>query len=263
MGNSKIVIFCLTLAVTMLTGSAVLAQMIFEADETAEGSPLDSMPDGEPNDSADGDGDGDGDGDAPLFNEEKTADEQEKDSDGGDGGGSAKIGGPLLLTRHTMQFGGTIAIIPEVLIAENGDTDGGGNFVLQPWLGYFVIDNLEIMLGFGLTLPFGVFEGNDVNVGFEVGARYIFDFDVVCLYAGGMFGSSFDIPDDPNASITEWLHIGIPVGILLPFNRHVALNAGMRFQFNIHVGEHPPGASSIQFPIGYFGIEGFFNFWED
>jgi len=243
MGNKQAGMCFLVWGLVVLTGSAVQAQDLFsgeaggsaeaEAEAEAEGSPLDTM-DSQPSNDEGEEGDGDG------------------------GGG---LGGPLLLTKHTMQLGGEIAITPSV-IASNGFHDGGGTFTFSPTAGYFVIDHLEILFAMNLYIPFGYLGTEPVGFGLAAGARYIFDFSVVCLYVGGMIGTSIEVPDNPRAAIENYFNISLPVGVLIPFNRHVALNAGAKFNFDIHVGDGTD-PSVFSFPIGYFGVEGFFNFFAD
>ncbi len=195
-----------------------------------------------------------------------STDNDQKDNNNAREGGGLKIDRPLLLTRHTMELGGQIAINPEVVILKGDVPDksaGGGSFTFSPYLGYFVIDKLELLFNFHLNVPFGTLRGgNDVSLGFDVGARYFFDFNVVALYLGGMVGPSWQIPDNPNAVIRDYFTINFMVGILVPLNKHIGVDFGMRMITNIRLdNDFPDGGArtTISFPIGYFGVNGFFN----
>ena len=96
MVTKKTSVFFLALGFVVLSGSSALAQELYGGSD----SPLDSMESEPPNDGP-------------------------EDEDRGGGGG---LGGPLLLTRHTMQLGGEIAITPHVHVPDQGDSQGGGTF---------------------------------------------------------------------------------------------------------------------------------------
>ena len=199
-----------------------------------------------------------------LFSSSEGADdEQPGGNEGGDSsGGGLKLGGPLLLTQFTMQAGGVITVSPSVYIPKEGDGGGGGWFNFSPELGFFVIDKLEVLFSFGLGLPFGHIDTYDVTVGFGLGARYFIDFDAIALYVGGTLGSHFEIPDNVDLRVRKYFDINLMVGILVALNPHVGLDVGMRFNTAVLLGDYPgqPGAySEISFPIGYFGVQGFFN----
>lgn len=230
----------------MFTANGVMGQDLFGAEASAEA-----------------DADGEASGGSPIDEMESKPENEPAEAE--EGGGGARIGGPLLLTQHTMQLGGDIAIIPRVTVTDAG-SDGGGIFTFSPYMGYFVIDNLEVMLALGIWVPFGGAQGpwggalENYPFRFSIlgGARYVFDFRVVCLYVGGLIGTSFDVPDNPNAPVANWFNISVPVGLLIPFNPHVALKVGASFDFYVHLGDDN-NATVFEFPVGYFGVEGFFN----
>ena len=191
-----------------------------------------------------------------------------EDGDGGRGG--ARIERPLLLTRHTMEIGGEIGLASGVNIPHNspgGDATGGGVFFFSPQMGYFVIDNLELLFelnvrhGFGTSAPGDIGSADWTFVGFAAGVEYVFDFHVICLYIGGLIGPTFAIPQGAGPT-NPYFTIRVPFGIMFPFNRHVALNAGMVAQFDIYISSGQE-ETHIYFPIGYFGIRGFFNLFDD
>lgn len=183
-------------------------------------------------------------------------------------GGKLKLERPLLLTKHTMELGGQIALTPQVFILKGDNlrdkSVGGGDFTFAPNIGYFVIDKLEILFNFGLTLPFG--DGRtaeDVTIGFAVGARYFIDFEVVALYMGGMIGPSWEIPDATSVPIRDYFDINLMVGVLVPLNRHIGIDLGMRMNTHIRLDDDFADGgvrTTISFPMGYLGVNGFFNF---
>lgn len=233
------------LVIVLLMGTGARAEdALFEGSASASASPLDA--DNSDNEVA------------------RNNDADEKKS----GGGKLKLERPLLLTRHTMQLGGEISIDPKIRIlkgdAPNTDkTAGGGIFTFSPNMGYFVIDKLELLFNFGLTAPFGESNGGSpVELGFDVGARYFFDFNIVALYLGGMVGPGWSIPDAPNVPIEDYFNISVMVGVLVPLNRHIGIDLGMRMETNIRVdNDFADGGTRtwISFPIGYLGVNGFFN----
>ena len=182
-------------------------------------------------------------------------------------GGGLKLERPLLLTRHTMQLGGQIDLNPQIRILK-GDvpdkTAGGGVFTFSPQLGYFVIDKLELLFDFGLNVPFGTSNGgDDVTIGFDLGARYFLDFDVVALYFGGMLGFSWAVPDNPNLRVRDYFDLNVMVGVLVPLNRHIGIDLGMRMVTHVLMDgdaiQDGQERTRIYFPIGYLGVNGFFN----
>jgi hypothetical protein len=182
--------------------------------------------------------------------------------------GRLKLERPLLLTRHTMELGGQITLAPQASILEGDNLPdnsmGGGEFTFSPHVGYFVIDKLEILFDFGLAVPFGDARGaDDVTVSFAVGARYFIDFEVVALYMGGMMGPSWEIPDASSVPARDYFDINIMVGVLVPINRHIGIDLGMRMNNHIGLGDdfsNGQTRTTISFPMGYFGVNGFFNF---
>lgn len=231
------------LVLVLLMGKGAWAQDLFNGSESESASPVDNY---------------------------GSKDEVPKDNDaeGSSSGGKLKLERPLLLTKHTMQLGGQISLDPRIRILKgdvpNTDkTAGGGIFTFSPNLGYFIIDKLELLFNFGLVVPFGPSNGGaDVTLGFDVGARYFIDFDIVALYFGGMIGPGWAIPDAPNDPIEDYFNINLMVGVLVPLNRHIGIDLGMRMNTSIRVdNDFPDGwtRTVISFPIGYLGVNGFFN----
>jgi len=81
----------------------------------------------------------------------------------------------------------------------------------------------------------------------DLGFRYATRF-------GATIGMDFTIPDEGDTR--KALDINAPIGLLIPFNSHVALDLGIRVTYRHDLED--PGISSFLLPIGYFGIDGFF-----
>ncbi|MCP4674938.1 MAG: hypothetical protein GY854_05425 [Deltaproteobacteria bacterium] len=201
----------------------------------------------------------------------------------------------LLLTEGTMQAGGMIGLQInvqryEICNPENPaeckkTSDAGGTLTFAPQVGYFLMDNLELLAEFGFVIPFGdteptlstnisagVYPAEWKNVFFNVGGRYVMDLGLFFyLYGGLQFGMNFVIyeTEEMNLDTGEMnsssdtltsILITVPAGLLIPFNRHVALDVGTRFIFDIGVGDNED--FWLRIPIAYFGVEGFFNFFD-
>lgn len=188
--------------------------------------------------------------------------------------------GRLLVTPRTMNFGGRIGLTFDTRIAKNvevidpndptvtliaNETSGGGSFTFAPEFGVFVIPQLELLIGLGVNLPFGTSTYDEDFIGgetyrnhaqkelfFDLGLRYLFDLDKLYLYLGFRGGLKYD-------SLYSVL-LSLPFGILVPFNIHVALDVGLRFNVDIGVGNND--ITWIHIPVAYFGVQGFFNFFD-
>ena len=145
------------------------------------------------------------------------------------------------------------------------ETSGGGSFTFSPEFGVFVIHQLEFLIGLGVNVPFGTSTYDEDFMGgqtyrdpsrlelfFDLGLRYLFDFDVLYLYLGFRGGLKY--------SAAYSVLLSLPFGILVPFNQHVALDVGLRFNADIGVGNND--ITWINIPVATFGVQGFFNFFE-
>lgn len=188
--------------------------------------------------------------------------------------------GTLQVNKHSMTFGGRFGFTfdariqdvdrvddsvnpPETVTIK--ETDGGGSFTFAPEFGYFLIDQLQLLMGFGVNIPFGTATYDTSHMGgdtyrnhaikevfFDLGFRYLFELKSVYFYLGARGGMKWN-------SLYSIL-LSVPMGLLVPFNKHVALDVGLRFNMDIGVGDNE--VLWIHIPMAYFGLQGFVNFFE-
>ncbi len=163
---------------------------------------------------------------------------------------------PLLLSQGTLQIGGTIML--GVTLPLDDESDNHFGYSVMPHVGIFVIDNLELMLYVG---HYGAVGGGDYigdNFHFGAAVRWIFDIDsIIYPYLGARFHMSFFGygGGDLNTAISA----GVPAGILIGLNRHVAIDIGLSFNYNQTIsGPFKESPGELYIPAGYFGIEAFF-----
>ncbi len=163
---------------------------------------------------------------------------------------------PLLLSQGTLQIGGTVMF--GVTLPLNDESDSGFGYTVSPSVGIFVIDNLELSLYVG---HYGAVVGGDYfgdNFHFGTSVRWVFDIDTIIYpYLGARFGMSFY--SFGRDSLSTAISAGIPAGILVGLNRHVAIDIGLSFNYNQTVsGPFKKSPGELYIPAGYFGIEAFF-----
>jgi hypothetical protein len=167
-------------------------------------------------------------------------------------------GSSLKITSGTMELGGTADFRSELSIPDSGDSRTGLVLNLSPMAGYFLADGFEVAARLGL----GFFLGDrysDVadTVSFALGARYFIETKLsLVLYFGLAFGMNFLIASDSDIEVQKSLAIEAPIGLLIPLNRHVAIDLGLMLSFVASLEEM--GGSTLSVPIGYMGIQAFF-----
>ncbi|MEQ1503661.1 MAG: hypothetical protein ABMB14_15590 [Myxococcota bacterium] len=121
---------------------------------------------------------------------------------------------------------------------------------LSPTVGYFVGRDLELLGGLSIYV-----HGQDVGVGFFGGVDYLFPTDGARPYLGGTVGYNTDVftygPYQYTAS--DVVTLSGRGGILLPLNRRVGLDLGVRVNLNI-----ADTGTSTEIPLGYLGVRAFF-----
>lgn len=155
----------------------------------------------------------------------------------------------------TMELGGNFSFTPTVTMPDQGSNQTNYTLSISPSAGYFLIDNLEIMGGFNATMFFG--DNTDSLpklVGFALGARYLLSLGSMAPYVGLMVGMDFTIPDQ--GSTQKAFDIIAPIGLLFALNEWVAIDAGLRFNFQLALDD--PKVNRLVIPIGYFGLQAFF-----
>lgn len=129
------------------------------------------------------------------------------------------------------------------------NTDQQLNLVSSIGAGYFIRDNLAI----GLGIPFfWQFMGMQLEIGAKPFANYFFDLDCAWFpYVGGnitasylSFGSEFK------------LKAGLEAGVLFSLSENVALDLGLRPEFNFKLSQTQHWGLNI--PAGLLGVRAIF-----
>ena len=160
----------------------------------------------------------------------------------------------LSLQKGTMQLGGTATFDIEVVMPDEGDNTTGFSLNLAPSFGYFIMDNLQLFGQLSFHMGFGDLFDDSKTFGLGVGAKYFLPLGSLVGYAGLGVGLDLHMPD--GGDTMKYLPISVPLGILLPFNRHVALDLGTRLTYTLALDDG--GASKFHVPIGYLGVQAFF-----
>ncbi len=163
-------------------------------------------------------------------------------------------GSELVLQAGTKQIGGQAML--EIDHSSTGYSATGYHIDVSPGAGYFVRDRLEVRIGLGLDVWLGAIRQNATgSIWADVGVRYFHEvWGVVVPYAGFAVGPSFLFTNTDDASLS--LAFSVPLGVLVPFNEHVALDAGTRFELETVITRG--SGTTIRIPIGYLGVQAFF-----
>lgn len=161
----------------------------------------------------------------------------------------------LDLDAGTMQIGGATSFIIDTVMPDVGDSVTGMTLSVVPTFGYFIMDNLELNVDLSLGIFMGdLYDGFPTLLGFGVGGRYFIPMGGFVPYAGLRIGMGFRVPSQGDT--TKALAFAVPLGVLLPLNEQVAIDAGLRIVYNMSLEDG--GMASLSIPIGYFGIQAFF-----
>lgn len=177
----------------------------------------------------------------------------------------AALAEDLQLTSGTMTLGGVASFSIDMNMPDEGDSETGFTLGLIPQAGYFVIDNLEVVGRINLAMFFGDLYETEVGgetyglpkyIGFDLGAKYYIPMGSMVPYAGLMVGMTFMIPDQDDADTEKRFDLTVPLGVLMPLNAHVALDLGLMVVYKMSLEDG--GGSTLNVPIGYLGVQGFF-----
>jgi hypothetical protein len=64
-----------------------------------------------------------------------------------------------------------------------------------------------------------------------------------------------DMPEEGDSANT--LVIGVPLGVAIPLNEYVSVDAGLKVLYMKGMSDMNKGAL-LHIPVGYFGVRGFF-----
>ena len=140
----------------------------------------------------------------------------------------------LAIEQGTMSLGGNAGLL---LIAGEGGSDVSIN--VSPSIGYFLSDNMQL---FG-NVHFGYSGG--VSYGVGVGANYVMDVSSMKLYTGihaDLLGAE---------GIDPFISVGAQVGLWIGLSESVALDVGIRPNYEISTG-------TFSMSAGYLGVNAFF-----
>jgi hypothetical protein len=187
----------------------------------------------------------------------------------------------LILTRGTMQAGGTLGATLQTVKPEHADAQFGALLNISPEFSYFVMDKLSLGAAISVGLGFGdLYKNTPKTIAFGIGAKYHFDLGRVVPYVGLMFGPLVIIdadaadqkqvatPVDYESNTTKSyalsssdtsvsLAFAVPLGVLIALNDRVALDLGVSPTVSFSVSG-PNKATIFSVPIGYLGVVGSF-----
>ncbi|PKN24531.1 MAG: hypothetical protein CVU65_11535 [Deltaproteobacteria bacterium HGW-Deltaproteobacteria-22] len=170
--------------------------------------------------------------------------------------------GGLDLKVGTIFAGGTVGFSKQTMsIDVNGMDDIEMTTIeFAPSVGYFVTPEIAAM---GTLIYRSEDDGDNSQstIGFYAGARYHMPMGKFYLWGSGELGLLM-VSEDATDTDTTAYGLRLGVGILFPFNPHVALEAGLKFSYMM--GSMDGGGDSVDisvtdFGLGYFGFVGYFN----
>ncbi len=167
--------------------------------------------------------------------------------------------GGLDLKAGTLFAGGTIGYFSQTTSPDEGDDVEMSSLIFSPSVGYFITPELAAM---GTLTYRSDSDGDDdmSTIGLWAGAKYHMPMGPVYLWGSGELG--LEMMSTEGMDMTHYgLRLG--VGILYPFNPHVALEAGLKFSYLMGSWEAEGGFDGdytrTELGIGYLGFVGFFN----
>ena len=158
-----------------------------------------------------------------------------------------------VLERGTKQIGGQLRLDYERDMYDAHDS--GYTLSIVPGFGYFIADRLEVRVGLAADVELGALHaGATQTFGFDGGIRYYLRLGKsVAGYAGMAFGPAVAVPDAGKSATT--LVASLPFGVLVAFNRYVAMDLGARVEYSSLVSTRD--GSVLRLALGYFGVQAF------
>jgi hypothetical protein len=174
----------------------------------------------------------------------------------------AEPAGEMMLSKGTMQLGGHLALRYEHFDDGNGYVNGT-NLEISPTFGYFVAPKFELVFSLAFIKGFGeYYEGegeipdDPMIIGASIGIRYHIPVGSAFFYLGLDVGIEAWVFAEDNVDPYKWFIAAASLGFLVPLNNHVAIDIGVRPQYNR--GLDDPTMQYITAPIGYLGVQAFF-----
>jgi len=147
----------------------------------------------------------------------------------------------LEIGQGTFEIGGHATA--NVYFVDIGD---GFRFDIAPQAGIFVSDQVELVGTLDL-----VWVNGNVGMRVDLGGDYFFDAAYVRPYAGASLGfGSYPYVDVIAEQVASATARG---GVLLPLNRNVAVDLGLRLAFLLDDAE-----LQLHIPLGFIGVRAFF-----
>jgi len=168
---------------------------------------------------------------------------------------------PMNINQWTKTGGGSVTLDVIRYTDEDDHRTSGKILTANPWAGLFVLPSIAIVGSLHIQSPFGdhLFNRPDM-LGFTAGGRYFKQLYHFYGYVGAEFGGITFSPtgEDLNTKIhasvlnddTHGFMMSVPVGLLFPINRALAIDLGVR----VHSIWLSGGAHWVEASVGYLGI---------
>lgn len=171
---------------------------------------------------------------------------------------AAAPAGGLDLKAGTIFAGGTVGFNKMTWSPDEGDDVDVTTIEFAPSVGYFITPEIAA-LGTLIYRSEDDGDNDQSTIGLYAGAKYHMPMGSLYLWGSGELG--LEMMSQGDIDYTQYgLRLG--VGILYPFNPHVALEAGLKITYmmgSMEMGGNEADYSYMNIGLGYFGFVGFFN----
>ncbi len=174
--------------------------------------------------------------------------------------GQARMRTPMDLAQWSKTGGGGVTLDGISYTDEEDHKVSGKILRADPWAGLFVLPSLAVVGNLHVQSPFGDhFVDRPDVLGFTAGVRYFKQlyhfYGYVGLQLGGLI---FSRTGDENLKIhaeglnddTKGFMATLPLGLLFPLSRNLAVELGVR----VHSVWLSGGAHWLEYSVGYLGI---------
>ncbi len=168
---------------------------------------------------------------------------------------------PMNIGQWTKTGGGSVTLDMIRYTDENDQRTSGKILNAEPWAGLFVLPSLAVVGNLHIQSPFGDhFMNRPDMLGFTAGVRYFKQLYHFYGYVGAQFGGVTFSRTSDNTTVkihagtlnedTNGFMVTVPVGLLFPLNRSLAIDLGVR----VHSIWLSGGAQWTEASVGYLGI---------